>query len=368
MASPRRRRPGGGRGQRPAGPRRNPTGGTYGVASVDDLTGPFAPTGNFFDVPEGFDTLTGTFTPDTSEADAAAAAAAEETRRQAAADAAELERSRRSASQTLAAAFIQWGVGAELADVIYGWLVEGRPNAQIETDIRGTEQYNQRFPGMAALIKKGMAISEEAYIQQEIGYEAALKGLPDGFMNNRAGYGQFIENGVSVREVEERVDNVHRQWENADPEFKAALQEYYGVGQAEAMAWMLDPTKAQSVLQDAQRKVEIGAYAAQAGIRLDSAAADRIAAMESVQGLNALSAGGSASLEQGMQAAGLRANADSFLAGIDQQVYSEEDAISAEFGDAAKKLESEKRSEREKARFAGASGVGRSSLSSRRGY
>lgn len=275
---------------------------------------------------------------------------------------------RRSARDTIFAAFEQYGVGGDLAGQIYSWMTEGRSDAQIGMDIRNTDAYKARFPGMAAMASRGQAIDERTYVAQEAAYMSAMRsaGLPQGFMDSREDIGRLFENGVSVNEFEDRVDNVRRRWQAAPPELQAQLKEYYGVSASEAMAWMLDPTKAQSFLQEAQRKLEIGAAASTAGIALGEKAASRISLLAGAQGIDSLSGAGVAQIQERIGYAGRLDQADSRLAGIDNEAYSAEDAVSAAFGDQTASLASEQRAKREQARFSGSSGLTRDSLSRRR--
>src|SRR5262245_12020315 len=100
----------------------------------------------------------------------------------------------------------RYGLGS-LADVIWNWRKEGRPDEQIRLDLRQTPEYQARFPALTDLRNKGRAISEDQYIDLERTYTQSLRaaGLPQGFYDSPDDFANLIRNEVSPAEFNDRV-------------------------------------------------------------------------------------------------------------------------------------------------------------------
>lgn len=127
----------------------------------------------------------------------------------------------------------------------------GVPMEQIQLNIRNSDEYKARFPGMADLITKGHAINESQYIDLERSYTSLLRqaGLPATFYDTPDDFGKLIAGEVSPTEFGKRLDMYSNLVYTADPSAKAFLKEYYGVDDAGVLAYAIDPTKALPILQ-----------------------------------------------------------------------------------------------------------------------
>lgn len=258
----------------------------------------------------------------------------------------------------LSALLDQWIMVEGLADVMDGSEI-------IMNRFRQTDIYARRFTGMKALRERGQAISEAEYIGLERGYRAVLSsyGLPSSFYDSPEDYGQFIANQVSVNEVQDRVDAATRMLDSTNPSVLNELGQYYGVDRGGALAYLLDANKAQKVIKEQVRAAQLGGAAEQYGFKMDRAFSESLGDTSIGQTLDPFNSTTQAQLDATFAAARRTANRDSTLASIDNQAFSEQETLRAEFGDDKAKLASEQRAKRERARFSGTSGVGGSSLS-----
>lgn len=234
--------------------------------------------------------------------------------------------------------------------------------------------YEKRFPGMKALAARGQAMSEREYIGLEQSYRDVLRssGLPSQYYDSFDDYGRFIAGGVSAAEVEQRVTAARSLM---NPRISAELEEYYGIGEGMATAFLLGLTDEKGIMLDAQaearnqqqlrdaaRTVQIGGMAEAAGFNMGRSQAELLAATTLGQGVDPFMQGTQAQLEATFNQARRTANRAATLAGIDREAYSEMDTLQAAFGDDEKKLASERRAKRERARFQGSAGVSGGSL------
>lgn len=247
------------------------------------------------------------------------------------------------------------GLGG-LVDTINKWILEDKTAAQIAIDIKKESVYKNRFPGMESLAKAGKAVNEATYISMERGMIGILKayGLDDKVLGTTEKLGEVIGGLVNVQEYENRVqlaaDHVKK---NAD--VLANLKEYYGVDTAGAMSYLLDPKVGMDVVNKQVRAAEIGAASDLYNFNLDAGAAESFINAAGTADLNAL--------KQEFGKARLLANTQARLSAIEGYQYKDTEAVAATLGnDQLKMLESQKRAEREVARYSGGSGIGQGSL------
>ena len=287
--------------------------------------------------------------------------------------------SRTNARDYLTGLFKQFGFDdtdtKNLTGMIEGWISQGLADAGTEPVLmkfRDTDIYKRRFAGMAELIKRGQAISEAEYIQLESSYRNVMQnyGLPTTFYDRPDDYARLIGAGLSVREVEERVVAAKQ---SLNPLVAQELNQYYGVDQGTAMAYLLGLTDEKGVaLQSARtqeqirtgaRAAQIGAAAESAGFRMDRTLSESLGGMSVGQTIDPFQVGTMAQLEGTFDQARRVADRETVLSGIDQEAYTEADTLRAAFGDDQARLASERRARRERARFGGSSAVGGGSLS-----
>lgn len=163
----------------------------------------------------------------------------------------------------------QWGL-APLADRLWKQYVNGAPIEQIFLDLRKTDEYKARFPGMAALSKKGRAISEAEYISLERSYLqiARAAGLPKGFYDRPDDFGRLIAGEVSPQEWAERVQIASAAAFSSPPELRSELSRLAGVKAGDLVAYWLDPKRALPKLQQAFGMAQLGAASIRTGFGL----------------------------------------------------------------------------------------------------
>ena len=292
--------------------------------------------------------------------------------------------SRANARDYLRGLFTQFGFDAAdtntLMGTVEGWIQQGLADAGTEPILmkfRDTDIYKRRFAGMAELIKRGQAISEAEYIQLESSYRNVMQnyGLPTTFYDTPSDYARLIGAGLSVREVEERVIAAKQ---SLNPLVSQELQEYYGVSQGTAMAYLLGLTNAEGVALESARTQEqirregraaqIGAAAERAGFTMDRTYAERLGGTSVGQTIDPFQMGTLAQLEGTFGQARRVANRETTLAGIDAETYDQRDALAAAFGDEQARLASERRARRERARFSGSAGAAQTALGVERNF
>ena len=187
-----------------------------------------------------------------------------------------------SALDTLDTDLGKWGLQS-LTGWVYNEVMapsEFKPSAQILLDMKNTDEYKQRFSGMAVRAANGLApIDENQYIQNENSYLATARqyGLPQGFMTPTE-IGILIGHDVSAKEFDDRVINGYRVAMQADPNTKATLKEYYGIDDGGLAAYWLDPNRAYDVMMKQQQSAMIGGMSKDTGFGgLDKSVAETLA-------------------------------------------------------------------------------------------
>lgn len=226
-------------------------------------------------------------------------------------------------------------------------------SAQIKDTIRASQAYKDRFSGMAALQAKGQAISEAQYIALESGYTDTLHayGLDTKVFGTQQELGKYIANQVSAREFEERVNDAATRVKN-NSDVTQALSNMYGVDASAATAYLLNPALGMDVIRKQVRASEIGAAATAAKLSLGSTGIEQAAKAE---GLTTQIGGEDLNtLKKEFGQAAILAQTQGRLASIEGQAYTSDTAIQAAVvGDQSALLESQKRAQREAARFGG---------------
>ena len=282
-----------------------------------------------------------------------------------AADAANRNR-RVSAYETMYAVMKQYGVdvdGTGLAAQIKSWAEQDKGESAILLELRQSQAYHKRFTGMKALMEKGQAISEGEYISQERSYRTVLQnwGLPSGFYDDPTDYGKFIANGLSVKELDDRVKSAKTFLDSADPFYKKALNDL-GLSEGTLLAHVLDGDRAQNAVNTEMKQAAFKGAAGKFGFALSNADAAKFGATLGDQ-FNAIGADQVGALEKTLSSVGEIAKTQSRLAAIDNETYQNVDSLNAELmNDGAAKTAAQKRMEREQARFSGSSGFGAAAL------
>ena len=154
-----------------------------------------------------------------------------------------------SAKAAITAALDQFGLGS-LAAFAWGEWQKGIPVEQIMLDIRATPDHHARFPAMAILAKQGRAITESQYISYEQSAYALAQSVGlDTAHFNATDITNLLTNNVALPELKSRLDTYQAAAYSTPPEFRAALQQLYGVTPGQLTAYFIDPDRALPIIQ-----------------------------------------------------------------------------------------------------------------------
>lgn len=178
----------------------------------------------------------------------------------------DLTSGQQSAKAILTDALTQAGLSA-LADQAWQWMLDGMPKEQVWIEIRKTDQYKQRYPGMAELQSKGRAITEGQYIDLERSYVSLYRqaGLPAGFYDQPADFGSLIGGDVSPQELGARLDEYKTLTYTLPPQVRDEFGRLYGMSAGDITAYIIDPTRALPIIHNQFLAAQAGAGANQAG-------------------------------------------------------------------------------------------------------
>lgn len=177
-----------------------------------------------------------------------------------------------------------------LSEWAWGRVTAGASAAQVELELRDTEQFKTRFRAIVEREKRGLpAISPEEVIEYERRRSATLRayGFPPGFYDSPDDAAEGLINDVSVEQIEERAAMwVDFAESSTAPETLAELDRLYGVGAGGVAAFLMDEEKAMPLLRRQVGAVDVAARARRSGFgALSVAEAERVG--ESVGGEDA---------------------------------------------------------------------------------
>jgi hypothetical protein len=165
------------------------------------------------------------------------------------------------------AAFGQYGLSA-LYPLIEQWAQLGLTEDAIYLQLRGTQEYKNRFPAMEGLAAKGRALSESQYVQYEtqVAQIEQQYGFPKGMMTGQIT--DMLLNDLSTVEVQDRAILAAADSLTAPDDLRQQLKDYYGVDPDEALkAYYLDPEIALPLLQKQSAAARIGVQATRQGLQ-----------------------------------------------------------------------------------------------------
>lgn len=255
----------------------------------------------------------------------------------------------KSAQATLTAMLQQWGL-ASLASQMWQEYLKGTPMDAIMADIRNSDAYSQRFPGMKELQKSGHAISEADYIAKESADMSLLHayGL-DAMGGNRQFLGSLIGNQVSTSELQSRLDLYQQTVQTLPHEVRDYLQNVEGVSAGDLLHFWANPDEALPVIQQKAQAAQVGGAAAAAGFgAINPLMAERLAGMgvSFSQAMN------------GFQQAGTLKGLTDQLPGAANDAVSSDDLVNALLGnDANAQMRVQQEADRRKAMFGDRGGV-----------
>lgn len=184
---------------------------------------------------------------------------------------------RQSIMDVLANRFTQYKLTG-LIPVIKRLAAEGASESTITFALQETEEYKRRFKANEERRKNNLKVLSPAeYLNLEDGYRQTLRayGLKqfdtDDYVN------QFIENDVSPTELSNRVVTAVQRVQNADPAIAATLRDFYGIGDNDLVAYVLDPKQQFPKIQTQVAAAEIGAAARLQGIQPGVAVSEQLA-------------------------------------------------------------------------------------------
>jgi hypothetical protein len=277
--------------------------------------------------------------------------------------AAEKMASKVKASDRLTNLFKGYGIEG-LATFINKRIMEDASEESVLIELYDQPEYKIRFPGMASLRTKKRTITEKEYIDIENAFvqTARFFDIPKGFYDSADDFGNLIANEVSAKEFQDRLQVGQDVGKTLDPNVRAALKDFYGIGEGGITAYVLNADKALPILQKQAKAATIAGIAKSAGFNTIYAQSKS----EELAGMDAYSKLSEQQLQQGFGIAQQQRGVQQRLARIEGTAYNEQEALQATIeGSAMAQLESKKRAERESIfRFGGRSGVNASSLRS----
>lgn len=233
--------------------------------------------------------------------------------------------------------------------------------------------FQTRFPANKARLTAGKSVLSAAeYLAAERTYTQVLQSYGSSSLATRDRMNSFISNDVSAAEVSDRVGLAVDRVKNADPFTKAALAEYYPMlNQADIVAAVLDPAEGLPALKRKVNIAEIGGAAAVQGLKTGLTTVSGIAS--GYQGVTTGSLGAESLAQfgvtqeearKGYQFAAEVAPRAEFLSSISGgEDYTRLEAEQEAFlGLASAKRKRLSITEQEQSRFAGQSGINRTSL------
>lgn len=178
-----------------------------------------------------------------------------------------LQGENRDAYLALKSLFGQYGLGS-LAGKIYDFVKQGYGADTIGLLLQDTKEYKTRFAANETRAKNGLAVLNPAdYLSTEAAYRQILSssGLPKGFYDNPADFQNWIAGDVSPTEIKSRVDLAVAATGQANPQYKQALWQMYGINEADLTAYFLDRKTAEPILKKQAAAGAIGAAALRRG-------------------------------------------------------------------------------------------------------
>lgn len=260
-----------------------------------------------------------------------------------------------SAFDIMMATLNDYGLGS-LAGVLKGFVLDGLKDAELQLALQDTQEWKVRFAGNERLRQAGVPVlSVPEYLSVERSYAQIMKnyGVPQGFYDDPSDFADWIGNSVSPNELQQRVQIFSDIARREDPAVRDQLMSM-GFGEGDILAYVMDPTRAQPLIQQKYQTALIGGAARRAGLVADNDYATHLADLgvseqQAAQGYGLISEG-----------LGTMTRAGSIY-GEDYDQSDFEGEVFEQSGAAAQKRK--RLASRERAAFQGSSGVGQGSLS-----
>lgn len=279
----------------------------------------------------------------------------------AAADAAAKKEKAESAIAVLTERFNRYGL-ASLVPKIRELAIGGASEATITLQLQESEEYRNRFRANQNRIKKGLSVLDPGdYLGLEDDYRQILRAYGLRQFDTDDYVQQFIANDISTTELSNRVVTAVQRVQNADPAILTTLRGFYGISDNDLVAYVLDPNNQFQKIERQVAAAEIGSAAKLQGINAGVAVSEQLAA----QGITKAQAQkGYATIADILPTA--EKLSDIYGKTLDEYRLGEaEQEVFNTLASAQRKRQ--KLTEREIAAFSGASGLGKSSLTSQIG-
>ena len=149
-----------------------------------------------------------------------------------------------------------YGLPISLVDKVWGLMKEARSPAGVAFEIRKTDEYKARFPGMQARQDLGLpAITEATYMELERNYRGIFRaaGLPANFSDGPEDFAAFIAGDVSPAEVQTRVALAEQARDVANQDIVYQLKDFYDLTDGDLTAYYLNPELASNIFEERRR-------------------------------------------------------------------------------------------------------------------
>lgn len=263
---------------------------------------------------------------------------------------------RESIIATLSDRFTKYNLTG-LIPVIKRLAQDGATESTITFALQDTEDYKRRFKANEERLKKGLSVLSPAeYLNVEDSYRQILRSYGLGQFDNDEYVSQFLANDMSPAELSNRVVTAVQRVRNADPAISRTLKDYYGIGNADLVAYVLDPNQQFQKIERQVAAAEIGTAARVQGLEAGVSVAEQLAAQGVTQ---AQAQRGYATIADILPTAEKLSDIYGGTEGQFRQAEAEQEVFN-QLASAQRKRQ--RLTQREIAEFSGQSGVGRTSL------
>jgi hypothetical protein len=188
------------------------------------------------------------------------------------------DKSRLDAIEVMKARFKQYGLET-LVEKIRQLAIEGASESTITLQLTETPEYQARFKANAVRLKNNLTVLAPAeYLAVEDSYRQTLRAYGLKQFDTDEYVSQFIANDVSPTELSNRVQLAVQRVQNSDPAVSKTLRDYYGIGQADLVAYTLDPATQFQKIERQVQAAEIGTAARLQGLETGVGVAEQLAA------------------------------------------------------------------------------------------
>jgi hypothetical protein len=185
---------------------------------------------------------------------------------------------RQSAFDLLRSEMDALGLGA-LVEPLRGLIQKDVSAAEFAIQLRQSEAYKNRFIANEGRLKKGLRVlTPGEYLRVEDAYRQTLRTYGLKQFDNDQYVRQFIENDISAKELSDRVSTAVQRVQNADPAIGRTLRDYYGIGQTDLVAYVLDPNQQLQKIERQVAAAEIGTVARRQGLEAGVTVSEQLAA------------------------------------------------------------------------------------------